>query len=199
MKHPIILASQSAIRRAVLESSHIEFTSIVSKIDEDKIKNSMVVEKRTHSDIALELAEKKAALVSGMHPQCLVIGCDQVLSFNGKLLSKAKSKSVAWNQLTRLRSNTHRLISSIVVYQNGKRDWHHIGRVTLTMHDFSDAYLRDYIARNWDSIQHSVGGYKIEEEGIRLFSKIEGSYFDILGLPLLELLAYLRGRGEIDR
>ena len=92
---------------------------------------------------------------------------------------------------------SHRLLSAIVVYENAEPVWRHIGEASLTMHPISDSYLDDYVTRNWDSIRHAVGCYKLEEEGIRLFSTLTGDYFTILGLPLMPLLAWLRTRGMI--
>ena len=100
-------------------------------------------------------------------------------------------------QLQQLRGQTHQLLSAIVLYADGKPQWRHVGVVRLQMRDFSDAYLDDYLARNWDSIRESVGGYKLEEEGVRLFSRIDGDYFSVLGLPLLPLLSYLTLRGTL--
>lgn len=91
------------------------------------------------------------------------------------------------------------LLSAAVIYESGEPVWRHVGQVRLAMRQASDSYLRDYVDRNWDSIRHAVGAYKLEEEGIRLFTTIDGSYFNVLGLPMLELLNYLGLRGIIDQ
>lgn len=198
MKSTIILASKSTIRHAILENAGIEFTALAANIDEATIKETMLVEGQNHDEIAIELAEAKARKISNKNPYAIVIGCDQVLSFKNDLLSKPKTEAEAISQLESLRNEKHTLISAIVIIQNGIRIWHHASYAHLTMLDFSDAYMQKYVRQNWQSIQHSVGGYKIEEQGIRLFAKIDGDHFTILGLPLLELLAYLRVRGDIE-
>ena len=126
------------------------------------------------------------------------MGCDQVLEFDGQLVSKPEPPEQALAQLRAMRGKRHKLLSAAVLCRDGKPDWRHVGQVRLTMRDSSDAYLQDYVARNWDSIRHAVGGYKLEEEGVRLFTVIDGDYFTVLGMPLLELLNYLTLRGEIE-
>lgn len=148
-------------------------------------------------DIADALAEMKARKIADRNPDALVLGCDQVLEFDRRAWGKAETMAEARGQLLSLRGQPHHLLSALVLYDDGKPVWRHIGKATLTMREFSDAWLDDYLVRNWESIRHSVGGYKLEEEGIRLFTAIEGDYFTILGLPLLPLLAYLGTRGFI--
>jgi septum formation protein len=139
----------------------------------------------------------KARKVSEKGAAGLVLGCDQVLAFKGAVLSKPVSVEDAASQLRQLRGETHSLLSAVVVYEDGKPVWRHVGVARLTMRDFSDAYLEDYLQCNWDSVKSSVGGYKIEEEGLRLFRSIQGDTFTIQGLPLLELLSYLTLRGKL--
>jgi septum formation protein len=123
----------------------------------------------------------------------------QVLAFEDEVFSKPDTIEDARAQLLRLRGKTHRLHSALVAYENAEPVWRHVAEARLTMHHFSESYLDDYLARNWDSVRHSVGAYKIEEEGVRLFSAITGDHFTILGLPLLPLLAWLGTRGMIAR
>jgi septum formation protein len=99
--------------------------------------------------------------------------------------------------LLALKGQTHKLLSAVVVYENGQPLWRHIGQVRLTMNEISSDYLESYLTRNWSSIRNAVGCYKLEEEGVRLFSRIEGDYFTVLGLPLIELLTWLGIRGDI--
>lgn len=197
MTAPIILASGSAIRHQMLRNAVVEHTVQVARVDEEMIKQALVAEGAPPRDIADALAEMKAAKISEKNMGALVIGCDQVLEHAGTLLSKPSCPDTAFEQLTNLRGDRHTLLSAAVLYEDGKPVWRHVGQVRLRMRDVSDAYLRDYIERNWDSIQHAVGGYKLEEEGVRLFSRIDGDYFNVLGMPLLEILNYLTLRGDI--
>lgn len=198
MTVPIILASGSAIRAQLLRKAGVSFEVTVPRIDEDAIKASMVAEAAKPRDIADALAEMKARKVSDKTPGAMVLGCDQVLDFGGTLLSKPLSTEDALNQLTAMRGARHMLLSAAVIYQDGQPIWRHVGQVRLRMRDVSDAYLQAYVGRNWDSIRHAVGGYKLEEEGVRLFASIDGDYFNVLGMPLLPLLNFLTLRGVID-
>jgi len=195
----IILASGSAIRSQMLSQACVAHDTQVARVDEQMIKASMIAEGAPPRDIADALAEMKAAKVSEKNPGSLVIGCDQVLEHNGALLSKPQSAEHAVEQLQTMRGDRHTLLSAAVIFENGKPLWRHIGQVRLRMRDASDSYLQGYVTRNWDSIQHAVGGYKLEEEGVRLFSRIEGDYFNVLGMPLLEILNYLTLRGDIEQ
>ena len=199
MTTQIILASGSEIRFSLLKNAGVNVTVQAARIDEDAIKAALLAEGAPARDIADALAEGKARKVSLKNPGALVIGCDQVLAYGQEMLSKPKTIAEARAQLSCLRDDKHQLLSAAVVYEDGDPKWRHIGLARLTMRDFSDAYLDAYLQRNWDSIQHSVGGYKLEEEGVRLFSRIDGDYFTILGIPLLELLSYLTIRGTLPK
>ena len=198
MTDRIILASNSTIRQTLLRNAGVGFTAIAARVDEQTVRDALLAESAPPRDIADALAELKALKLSNTHPEALVIGCDQVLAHEGRLLSKPTSPQEALQQLTQMRGSAHHLISAVVVCEAGKPLWRHIGVVKMQMRDVSDTYLDGYIARNWDSIRHSVGAYKLEEEGVRLFTHITGDYFHVLGLPLLELLGFLTLKGELD-
>lgn len=197
MTPALFLASSSTIRRDLLIAAGLTVTVQPMRVDEETIRNSLEAEGATPRDIADALAEMKAAKLAERQFDALVLGCDQVLDFKRTIFSKPQSQDDARTQLIALRGQTHRLLSAAVLYHEGKPIWRHVGEARLTMHDFSDAYLAEYLSRNWPAIGHSVGGYKLEEEGVRLFSRIDGDYFTILGLPLLPLLSYLGQRGFI--
>ena len=195
---PLILASGSEIRAQLLRNAGVPFNIEIARVDEQMIKESLLAEGASPRDIADALAESKARKVASKHPDAMVLGCDQVLDFRGALLSKPDSPDQAISQIKSMRGERHSLLSAAVIYNEGKPIWRHVGQVRLRMRQASDSYIQDYVTRNWDSIRHSVGGYKLEEEGVRLFHSIEGDYFNVLGMPLLELLAFLTLRGEID-
>lgn len=199
MSIPLVLASGSAIRAQLLKNACVPFTVEVPRIDEAAIKASLLVEGASPRDIADALAEGKARKIAAKRPDAVVLGCDQVLDFQGEILSKPLSPDAALEQLKTMRGQRHMLLSAAVLYENGEPVWRHVGQVRLRMRAASDAYLSDYVTRNWDSIRHAVGAYKLEEEGVRLFTTIDGDYFNVLGMPLLELLNHLTLRGMIDQ
>ena len=199
MSQPLILASSSEIRAKLLANAGVGHTTISARIDEETVKEALLAENAPPRDIADTLAEMKARKVSDKNPGTVVLGCDQVLDHRGTLMSKPKDQDEALTQLQAMRNDRHTLLSAAVICEDGKPIWRHVGVVRLRMHDISDSYLQDYVARNWNSIRHSVGGYKLEEEGVRLFSRIDGDFFTVLGLPLLELLSYLTLRGDLPR
>ena len=159
----------------------------------------MLAEQAPHRDIADKIAEIKALKISQKQPENFVLGCDQILSFNCKIFSKPTSKNALRDQLMALKSNLHELVSAAVICQNARPIWRFVGTARLTMRDFSETFLDNYIDRNWKSVENCVGGYQIEAEGIQLFRRVEGDYFCILGMPLIEILNFLTVRGVIKR
>ncbi|MBO9473696.1 septum formation protein Maf [Shimia sp. R10_1] len=199
MTSSLILASGSEIRAQLLRNANVDFETVKPRVDEEMIKRALQAEGASPQDIADALAEAKARKVSSKRPEATVLGCDQVLDFNGTIFSKPASVADARNQLLMLRGTRHKLLSAAVIYQNGEPIWRFVGVVRLYMRNFSDAFLEEYLARNFDSISHAVGSYKLEEEGVRLFDKIDGDYFTVLGMPLVEILSYLTVRGDLEQ
>jgi septum formation protein len=194
----IILATSSQTRIQLLKAAGLTFTHAPARIDEEAIRASLESEGAKPRDIADLLAEMKARKLAEKTPDAFVIGCDQVLDFKDKAWGKPATPQDAIDQLNQLRGQTHHLLSAIVCYHQGEPVWRHIGKAQLTMHAVSDEWLAGYVNRNWESIRHSAGCYLLEQEGVRLFSAVQGDYFTILGLPLLPLLGYLRTRGFIE-
>jgi septum formation protein len=192
----IVLASQSAARRAVLTGAGVPFEPTVAGVDEDAVKASLLAEGAGPREVADALAELKAIRVSAKRPE-LVIGADQTLDLEGRLYDKVENLPAARERLKGLRGRAHRLHSAVVVAKDGAPIWREVVTARLTMRDFSDAFLDDYLAREGEAALGSVGCYRLEGPGAQLFSRIEGDYFAILGLPLLGLMELLRRHGVL--
>ncbi len=196
MSTQIILASKSAARRAVLTGAGVSFEVSVAGVDEDAVKNAMLAEGASPRDVADALAELKAIKVSRSKPG-FVIGSDQTLEFEGKLYDKAETVEAAAERLRTMRGKPHKLHSAVVVAKDGAPIWREIVSATLTMRDFSDEFLASYLEFEGEEALGSVGCYRLEGPGAQLFSKIEGDYFAILGLPLIGLLDLFRRHGVL--
>lgn len=199
MTKPLILASGSEIRRQLLGNAAVPFSVITADVDEKTIKDRLTGQGANPEMIALALAKAKALSVSDSALGSLVLGCDQVLSFEGQLFSKPKTAEDAKAQLIQLSGKTHHLITAATAFENGKSIWSHVGSVALHMHELTDSFIRGYVSRNWPGVSYCVGSYKLEEEGARLFQKVDGDYFHVLGLPLFEILDMLTQKGVIER
>jgi septum formation protein len=192
----IVLASKSAARRAVLAGAGVPHEAAVAGVDEEAVKRGLLAEGATPRDIADALAELKAVRVSRGRPD-FVIGSDQTLDLEGQLFDKVETIEAARERLKALRGKTHKLHSAVVVAKEGAPIWREVVTAKLAMRDFSDAFLEDYLAVEGPEALGSVGCYRLEGPGVQLFSKIEGDYFAILGLPLMGLLDFLRRHGEL--
>lgn len=193
----LFLASASPTRRRLLAQAGLEFSAEAAPIDEEEAKLALESEGADGPALAEALAELKAVAVARRHPGAFVIGADQILDCEGRRYDKPRDPAAARAQLMALRGRTHELISAVVVVRDGQRLWHHIDRAKLTMRPFSPAFLDAYLARSLPGILGSVGAYQLEALGAQLFSRIEGDYFTILGLPLLPLLDFLRPHGLV--
>jgi septum formation protein len=192
-----VLASSSAVRAQLLQQAGVKFEAIAARIDEDAVKDSLRAEGAPLERVPEVLAELKALRISTSYPDALVLGADQVLAFEGAVVSKSAGIEEARALLRRLRGKEHRLIGAAVLAKGGAAIWRHTGTARLWMRDFSDGFLDDYLAQEGEDALASVGCYRLEGLGAQLFSRIEGDYFSILGLPLLPLLAALREHGVI--
>ncbi len=198
MSDEIILASGSKIRATILQNAGVKFRVQTSRVDEDAFKDSMRAEGLSPMDQADYLAQMKSEKVSSQ-TSGLVLGADQMLSLEGRGFDKPKSREEAFERLKEFSGKTHHLECAAVISENGEAVWRYIARPKLTMRTLSDAFINSYLDQIGDAAFESVGAYQLEGLGVQLFSSIEGDYFSILGLPLLQILDYLRERSVIAR
>ncbi len=191
----LVLASGSRTRAAMLEQAGVSAVLDKPLVDEDEVKAAGRAEGVSADIVAEALAELKAQRITRRHPGALVVGADQMLECEGRWFDKPADRAAARAQLLDLRGKTHRLVSCAVVVRDGERMWHRIDSARLTMRNFSEAFLDDYLDRVGDDVLHSVGAYQLEGLGAQLFHRVEGDFFTILGLPLLPLLGFLRVHG----
>jgi septum formation protein len=191
---PIILASASLTRARLLEAAGVPFTVESAAIDETAIKQEMRKADRAAIECSLALAQAKAEAVSKRHPEALVIGADQLLAAGDEWFDKPGSLAAARVQLQKLRGRTHVLVTAACVIQADERLWQASSLPELTMRLFSDTFLDEYVAAEGEALLGSVGAYRLETRGVQLFSRMTGDYFAVLGLPLIELLDFLRSR-----
>ena len=194
---PFILASSSTSRRVMLEAAGVTFTAVASDVDEDAIKEKLVAEGADGPTLAHTLAEAKAFAVSKTHPDALVLGADQILACEGRFFSKAIDGDEARATLLSLRGQTHELISAAVMAKDSHTLWRRTDMARLTMREFSEAFLHDYLTAEMPDILGSVGCYRIEGRGAQLFSEVKGDQFCIRGLPLFPVLQALRDLGAL--
>ena len=194
----IILASQSASRRAMLEAAGVAFEAQAAGVDEDAAKAAL-----SHlgpRDLADALAELKALKVSARRPDALVLGSDSVVALaDGSLLDKPENREAAADHLARMSGGVHRLWSAAVIAEDGAPVWRHVERVKLHVRPLSVSFIDRYLDVEWPAIGGCVGCFRIEGPGAQLFDRVEGDHFTVLGLPLLHVLGYLRTRGVLAR
>ncbi|MDE2240503.1 MAG: septum formation protein Maf [Rhodospirillales bacterium] len=190
----LILASISPSRKAILAGAGVPFEAMPSQVDEAALKAGF---SGPPASLASALALAKAQSVSAQYPDALVIGADQLLVCGARIYDKPRDLTEAAAHLRTLSGQTHELVTAICLVRGGSLVWPHMETAHLTMRGFSEGFLRDYLAAEGAAILHCVGAYRLEGLGAQLFTRIQGDYFTVLGLPLLALLGALRGRGAL--
>ncbi len=187
----IVLASKSKVRKDILTEHNIDCEVIQSNVDEDSIKDSLIAEGASPEIISKNLAELKANKVSSNVYDKLVLGADSVIDLNGELISKPSSREEAMNILRKLNGKSHYLISSVCISKNNSMIWNHTDKAKLTMKNFSEVELKDYLNKIPDEALYAYNVYQIEGEGKNLFEKIEGDKDTIMGLPITQIKTYM--------
>lgn len=196
-RRTLVLASTSSARARLLQGAGLRFVRDCAAVDESAVKAAATENKLPVAATAAALAEAKAMTVSQRHPGAYVIGADQILECDGEWFDKAADYDDAMKTLKSLRNRIHRLVSAVVVVRDGVRVWQEVETARLTMRPFTDSFLRSYMDEAGPDVLETVGAYRLEGIGVQLFSRIDGSFFTILGLPLLPLLEFLRREGAI--
>lgn len=191
----VVLASGSAARAKMLRDAGVTVRTQPVALDEEAVRQSCQAEGMDVAAAAVTLAWMKAERASRKYPGDLVIGADQMLDLDGEWLEKPATAAGLRAQLLKLRGRRHELISAVVAVRDGERLWHTVERARLTVRPFSDAFLEWYLDAAGEAVLSAVGGYHLESIGAQLFSRVEGDYFTVLGLPLLPLLGFLREHG----
>ena len=191
MINKIILASKSRVRKKILEENQIRCIVEPSNVDEDSIKDSLLKKNATPEIISKNLAELKANKISQKNNDSLVLGADSVIDLNGKIISKPTNREEALEILCDLNGQTHQLISSVCISQNGSMIWNYTDKASLTMKKMSEEELKVYLSKISDETLYAYNVYQIEGEGRSLFSKIEGDENTIMGLPIKKIKEYL--------
>ena len=191
----IILASNSKVRKKILDENSIESEVFPSNVDEDSAKESMLQENIGPEQISKNLAELKANKVSLKFNSDIVIGADSVIDINGELISKPTNRAEALQILNKLNGKKHYLISSVCISKNGSMIWNYTDKAQLTMKNISEDDLKDYLAKISDDKLYAYNVYQVEGEGKSLFAKIEGDKNTIMGLPVMKIKEYLESYG----
>ena len=195
----IVLASSSATRRKLLSQTGLYFKTANPPVDEAVIKTALKQAGASAPEVAGTLAESKANSVAAILPGAYVIGADQMLDCEGQWFDKPADRDGARRHLQSLRGKTHQLITAAVIAHEGKIVWRHTETARMTMRDFSETFLDQYLDKAGDGALRSVGAYELEGAGAQLFERIEGDFFSILGLPLIPLLGALRQAGALPK
>lgn len=196
-ENTIVLASASPARAGMLAAAGVPFAADPAAVDEASVKHAMKADGAAADAVAEALAALKAQQVARRHPGLLVVGADQMLVCGGRWFDKPGDVAEAREQLLGLRGQTHELVTAAVVVRDAEVLWHHVELARLTVRPFTEAFLDFYLDAMGGTVRRSVGGYAVEGLGAQLFSRIEGSHYAVLGLPLLPLLDFLRGHGVI--
>ncbi|UNZ50203.1 Maf-like protein [Agrobacterium tumefaciens] len=198
MKQELILASSSASRQMLMRNAGLTFSAIPADIDERALDEQLERDGASPEEVALELARAKALAVGALHPEALVLGCDQTMALGALVYHKPKTMVEAEAHLLSLSGNVHRLNSAAVLVRHGEVVWQTVSSAELGVRTLSAEFVSRHLKRVGEKALSSVGAYQLEGEGIQLFTSIEGDYFTILGLPLLPLLSKLRDMDVID-